>query len=59
MKFIDHVNFRSSETVDAGAKIVKVWKVKNDGKCSWPEKTVLKCQKGELRGVPVVMPPLG
>jgi hypothetical protein len=49
-RFVDHVNFKESETVPAGVPVHKIWRVKNTGSEPWPLGTELVFCKGDLRG---------
>lgn len=57
-RFVDHVNFKESDSVSAGLTIHKIWKVKNVGASPWPVATKLVFCKGELCGEATEVPPL-
>jgi len=48
LRFICDVTFPDGTKVHRGAKIVKIWRVRNDGDCAWPAGSCITTAGGDL-----------
>lgn len=46
-RFVKHVNLQDNEIVEAGSKLTKTWRVRNDSDMPWPEQCELVCVGGD------------
>lgn len=58
LRFVKDIVGKEGDSVAPGARFPKVWRVRNDGKLSFPEGCVLVYTNGDISGDQVSIPPL-
>jgi hypothetical protein len=53
LRFVDDVNFPDGTVVKPGEKIEKLWRVENNGTCSWDSRYRMRLVEGDQLGAPV------
>jgi hypothetical protein len=53
LRFVEDVNFPDGTVVRPGEKIEKLWRVENNGTCSWDSRYRMRLVEGEQLGAPV------
>jgi hypothetical protein len=53
LRYIEDINFPDGTVVRAGEKIEKLWKVENNGTCSWDSRYRMRLVEGDQLGAPV------
>jgi hypothetical protein len=51
-KFVAHLTYTDQGPVAPGSRLVKAWRMRNEGRSAWPEGTRLAFVGGELLGAP-------
>jgi hypothetical protein len=52
LRFIEDINFPDGTVVRSGEKIEKLWKVENNGTCSWDSRYRMRLVEGDQLGAP-------
>lgn len=52
LRYIEDINFPDGTIVSSGEKIEKLWKVENNGTCSWDSRYRMRLVEGDQLGAP-------
>jgi len=53
LRFVEDINFPDGTVVRPGEKIEKLWRVENNGTCSWDSRYRMRLVEGDQLGAPV------